>query len=283
MEENADPVYSRNVIEFVAVANEFCKYAEQASRLKGDELLKILQRILPLMYIKASLLPTLEPFFEDGNEKFVTESDWFSVRDLLRQRFGTADDYLEVFDDTKKGTELVQQVKSEFPGTRPAKNADGILDNITKQAEAKKIQATLVEGTKFPDFAEKDLSGKLFSVANYKGKVVLVDFWATWCGPCVHELPNVLRTYEKNHAKGFEILGISLDQEEKKLKDFTAQMKMPWQQYFDGKGWGNKLAVKYGVNSIPATYLLDGDGKIIGKDLRGDALLEAVTKALAKN
>jgi Domain of unknown function (DUF5063) len=105
MDENNDPVYSRNVIEFVAVANEFCKYAERASGLKGDELLKILQRILPLMYIKASLLPSLDPFFEDGNEKFVTESDWISVNDTLKEKFGTANDYLEVFDEKISDTE----------------------------------------------------------------------------------------------------------------------------------------------------------------------------------
>jgi hypothetical protein len=99
MGSTKDQVYSRNVIEFVAVANEFCKYAEHASELEGDELLKILQRILPLMYIKASLLPQLEPYFEDGNEKFVTESDWVRINEVLRERFGTADDYLEVFDE----------------------------------------------------------------------------------------------------------------------------------------------------------------------------------------
>jgi hypothetical protein len=99
MEENNDPVYSRSVIEFVAVANEFCKYAEHASQLKGDELLRILQRILPLMYIKASLLPQLNPYFEDGNEKFVTESDWILIHETLKKKFGTADDYPEVFDE----------------------------------------------------------------------------------------------------------------------------------------------------------------------------------------
>ena len=105
MEENTDPVYSRNVIEFVAVANEYCKYAEHASQLKGDELLRILQRILPLMYIKASLLPQLNPYFEDGNEKFVTESDWIVMHETLRSKFGTADDYLEVFDEKTSETE----------------------------------------------------------------------------------------------------------------------------------------------------------------------------------
>jgi hypothetical protein len=105
MEDNTDPAYSRNVIEFVAVANEFCKYADHASQLKGDELLRILQRILPLMYIKASLLPGLNPCFEDGNEKFVTESDWEIIHETLKRKFGTADDYPEVFDDKTVETE----------------------------------------------------------------------------------------------------------------------------------------------------------------------------------
>ena len=105
MDSDTSPVYSRNVVEFVAVANEFCKYAEHAQQLKGDELLKILQRILPLMYLKASLLPQLEPFFEDGNEKFVTESDWMNINDILKEKFGTANDYLEVFDEKINETE----------------------------------------------------------------------------------------------------------------------------------------------------------------------------------
>jgi hypothetical protein len=102
MDKKQNPVYSRNVVEFVAVANEFCKYAEHASELKGDEMLRIMQRILPLMYLKASLLPELTPFFEDGNEKFVTESDWTGIREIFREKFGTADDYLEVFDEKIK-------------------------------------------------------------------------------------------------------------------------------------------------------------------------------------
>jgi Domain of unknown function (DUF5063) len=105
MDTGSDPVYSRNVVEFTAVANEFCKYAENASKLKGDELLKILQRILPLLYLKASLLPQLEPYFEEGNEKFVTEADWIGINDILREKFGTANDYLEVFDEKINDTE----------------------------------------------------------------------------------------------------------------------------------------------------------------------------------
>ncbi len=107
MDRKTDPVYSRNVVEFVAVANEYCKYTEHAGELKGDEILKILQRLLPLMYLKASLLPALEPFFEDGNEKFVTESDWNRIHNSFREKFGTANEYLDIFDDRLSESEIL--------------------------------------------------------------------------------------------------------------------------------------------------------------------------------
>jgi hypothetical protein len=105
MNNNSDPVYSRHIVEFVAVANEYCRYAEHASELKGKELLKILQRLLPLLYLKVSFLPELTPVFEDGNEKFVTEPDWFRIHDAFKTRFGTANDYLEIFDEKINETE----------------------------------------------------------------------------------------------------------------------------------------------------------------------------------
>jgi peroxiredoxin len=181
--------------------------------------------------------------------------------------------YKQVFKNEEKADALFAELKREFPDSKPVKM-------LKAQEESEKLQASLKDGAKFPDFEEKDLAGKPLSIANYKGKVVLVDFWATWCGPCVKELPNVQKAYEKHHAKGFEIIGISLDQDKDKLTKFIADKKMPWQQYFDGEGWGNKLAVKYGIHSIPATYLLDGEGKIIGKNLRGEELEAAVAKAL---
>jgi hypothetical protein len=101
----SEPVYSRHVVEFVAVANEYCKYAEHTSEINGEELLKILQRLLPLLYLKASFLPEFVPFFEDGNEKFVTESTWSVVHDSFRRKFGSANDYLEVFDERMKDSE----------------------------------------------------------------------------------------------------------------------------------------------------------------------------------
>ena len=190
--------------------------------------------------------------------------------------------YLEVLDNTEKGLEFIKQLKSDFPETTRGKGADNIIASAQKQESAKKIQKSLVVGATFPDFEEKDTAGKPLSVANHRGKVVLIDFWATWCGPCVAELPNVLKTYETYHGKGFEIVGISLDRDEQALTTFTKKRTMAWQQFFDGKGWENKLAEKYGIQSIPATFLLDGEGKIVARDLRGEALEAQVAKMLEK-
>lgn len=124
------------------------------------------------------------------------------------------------------------------------------------------------------------MNGAPLSLSQYKGKVVLIDFWATWCGPCLGELPNVLAAYKKYHAKGFEIIGVSLDDDQGTLEGFLGAKGMTWQQYYDGGAWQNKLAKRYGVTSIPATYLIGPDGKIVAKDLRGSALEEQLAKLL---
>ena len=190
--------------------------------------------------------------------------------------------YLEVFRDPETAAGVIQHIKRDLPDTKMGRMADSILESLKEPIQAERIRRSLAEGTNFPDFTEKDLAGKPLSIANFKGKVVLVDFWATWCPPCRAELPNVIAAYQKYHDKGFEIIGVSLDDEQPVLENFLKENKMTWPEYFDGLHWKNKLAVKYGVMSVPADYLLDGRGRIIGKDLRGEALDAAVAKALAK-
>ena len=154
---------------------------------------------------------------------------------------------------------------------------------VAASEAGKTVLEALPIGSPFPDFDETDLGGEPISVAGFKGKVVLVDFWATWCGPCRGELPNVIATYQKHHANGFEIIGVSLDSDRYTLDTFLKQTDgMTWPQFFDGQGWHNKLAVKYGVESIPFAVLVGPDGKIIGKALRGEELEDAVAHALAQ-
>ncbi len=186
--------------------------------------------------------------------------------------------YGEVLKNDTKAQELLNQLKTDFKDTQ-------FVARLEKQqaeaAAAKKIQDSLVVGAKFPDFNETDVTGQPFSIASHKGKVVLLDFWATWCGPCRAELPNVIATYQKHHAQGFDIISVSLDQDKAQLLSFIKDQNMTWPQFFDGQGWANKLAVKYGIQAIPATFLLDGEGKVIGKDLRGEELEQAVASAVA--
>jgi thiol-disulfide isomerase/thioredoxin len=186
--------------------------------------------------------------------------------------------YAEVIGDTNKADILMGQLKRDFSGTPLVME---IEKQEAREAAMAKIRDSLVEGTQFPNFDEKDVAGKPLSRANYRGKIVLVDFWATWCVPCRIELPNVINAYQKYHDKGFEVIGVTLDTEQQPMLDFTKENNMPWPQYFDGLRWDNKLAMKYGIESVPMNYLLDGNGKIIGESLRGDALSDAVAKAIA--
>ena len=132
------------------------------------------------------------------------------------------------------------------------------------------------------------LAGSRFNLASLKGKVVLVDFWATWCGPCVRDLPSVKSVYEKYRDKGFEVVGISLDHNKEELADFVKDREVPWPQIIFAqekeRGWNNPLARAYGVNSIPATFLIDRSGNVVTMDIRGTkALEEAVQRLLAKS
>ena len=112
------------------------------------------------------------------------------------------------------------------------------------------------------------LDGTPVDLATMKGKVVLIDFWATWCPPCRGEVPNVVAAYEAYHKRGFEVIGISLDQDDGALRSFTAQNGMAWPQYFDGRGWDNAMAQKFDIHSIPAMWLIGKDGQIITTNAR---------------
>jgi len=125
-----------------------------------------------------------------------------------------------------------------------------------------------------PDFTLNDTTGTPVTLSSLKGKVLLVDFWASWCSPCRAENPNVVRAFQAYHKKGFDILGCSFDQNREKWLKAIRNDKLTWTNVSDLKGWGNAAGKLYGINSIPANVLLDKDQKIIGRNLRGADLMK---------
>jgi len=163
--------------------------------------------------------------------------------------------------------------QSENPQVKGmSENFAGILRRLKLPGQPMEINGTLLSGEKFD---QKTLAGK----------VVLVDFWATWCGPCVQELPNVQEQYTKYHAKGFEVVGVSLDEDRGMLEKFVTDNKLPWPILFEkseGEGWKHPLATYYGISGIPTVILIGRDGKVVSLDARGEKLGEQLDKLIGE-
>lgn len=199
-------------------------------------------------------------------------------------------------DDIRSGIELTSEVVDkllELDDIAGAKAAwEAVSQKFADHPQGPQIQGHIksrladleVIGTEPKAFKAKDTKDVEQSIENYKGKVLLIDFWATWCGPCVRELPNVIAAYKKYHPKGFEVVGVSLDKEDKTVLDKFLEKNpgMTWPQIYDGKFWKAEIAQLYGVQSIPATYLIDQSGKIYRVNVRGKALDKAIERLLAK-
>lgn len=186
--------------------------------------------------------------------------------------------------DVAKSEKLYNSLDESLKKTKP-----GIAIK-TKLAEVKGMPSVGATAPPAPateakwraDFSGPNPQGKIISLKESLGKVTIVDFWASWCGPCRQENPNVVALYKELHGKGLNIIGVSLDKDAKAWKDAIAKDKLTWNQVSNLKFWDEPIAAQYKVQSIPATFILDASGNVVAKDLRGAELRAKVLELLAK-
>jgi thiol-disulfide isomerase/thioredoxin len=209
------------------------------------------------------------PFVKRISDRLATKAGVEEVDNAINlarilEIFTSADNVKPIYESIEKLADRIQAKQPEL-AAKVRRAVKGPMARINMIGTSPVIEGTTVDGEKF-DWAK------------YKGKVVLLDFWATWCGPCVQEIPNVKKAYEKYHDKGFEVVGISRDDSKEDLVAFIEKEKLPWPTIHPS----DELAQKFLISSIPATFLIDRDGKLVSVSARGPRLEAQLEKLLGK-
>jgi len=206
--------------------------------------------------------------FTEGMDKLHEEFETASIENMQAA--------LKQFPTNSMIYTMLVGVAQQSTGARQKTLATEIINSPGAPSGAKTLANHILKGTKPYEIGKPldihftALDGREVDLAKLNGKVVLVEFWSTSCGPCIAEMPTIKATYEKLHDRGFEVVSISLDDKEAALRRFIKEKELPWPQHFDGKGWENQFAVRYGIFSIPTMWLVDKDGNLLDTNARFD-------------
>jgi thiol-disulfide isomerase/thioredoxin len=308
-----------NMKDFYTAALNMMERQDDATKARIDAIISPEQRAawsvrlqtLEQEFLTATDVPTatryrrdVEPWFntmfELMNKKLPEDAaEWAELRAGL-------DRLAAKYPDLQDAGQLVKH----YTGVRfsSGKDSPGRRAELASLAASpnRHIRTAAKEQIQFLDLAREPLElaftaadGREVDLAELRGKVVLIDFWATWCAPCIEEIPTIKRVYENYHARGFEVIGITLenprfapndsaerkqeklDAARRRMLAFVQDKGMPWPQYFDGKWWKNDIARRYAIESIPAMFLLDQEGRLVSTNARGERL-EIEVKRLLK-